>query len=1022
MAEAKVLLFHKDSKVLKNLSMALSGSNLSVMSSSDRKYTIELARQEKPHFLIWGGELNQQAKKSIRELKQSDIGDEISIIAAADTDEVKIYDRIEAQHYGIDDYIPQFEDVTEIQSRIQFHQKLLNQVKFSKSRVSRFKKLSQTTLSLMLTRGIVNICESLNDYFSTEYELRFHVIAVDSSRMGEFDYFNLSNPSGDLAVSVDAVKADKIWKEHFTAAKELEKGEVTNVDVLKRFRSWGLKFDKLYQFPLEPRGKSVGAVVFALEADTQIDSEEEILLAALTRAAAQRLIEVKRIYSLERDSTKSGSDDKNYFEKPSENEIQVLLSKLIISKYHTDVCLYINYHEGFKFLYPKFCYLGDQHNNLFEKDKPPVLLLKDFSVFESIVRDKKTFIFDLKQDARAQELKKLPVIEGLEINHIIVFTLAVGQTIQGFFILGRESFLKKFSKNEIQEIEILISKAVAALEENQILKQAKLTIKQLNRIFDLGSELTLDLTLDKILKRICDAIRRTLAWNVVMLDIKNQYDDTYTNVEILGLNEKAYKNLIDIAGYPPFESRMGTSFPINNSYFFDHKQKYSETDPSLITQYQQQIGSEWNDDDWVYIPIKSRGNLLGVISLNDPVERKRPTEERIRSVEYFANQAAVIIENYELIEGVKSSELKYRLLAETMTMGLVTCDSNRNIVYVNQSLAQFLKYEKPDQLIENNLSDFCTASSKHTLIKAVHETLQRGEDAPENATEGFELELVAKDGEEIPFMIYMSPFFQHGKKVGFFGVLADLRNQKKIERLKSDFNSMIVHDLRSPLNIIQGYVDIVRTEVVGTITEEQAELLTIAKENVFKVLKLIDNFLTASKLEAGHFQIEPSINSLNGLIETLWDHYQVLANEKKIKLEKELDDSLPLISFDKFRIEQVVRNFLSNALKFTPPEGKITITTKLKKEKNKETKDIQMFADVMVSDTGVGISEEELGKVFNKYEQTEAGKDASLKGTGLGLAICREIVELHSGEVWVKSKLHDGSDFGFSLPIQAVKL
>ena len=137
---------------------------------------------------------------------------------------------------------------------------------------------------------------------------------------------------------------------------------------------------------------------------------------------------------------------------------------------------------------------------------------------------------------------------------------------------------------------------------------------------------------------------------------------------------------------------------------------------------------------------------------------------------------------------------------------------------------------------------------------------------------------------------------------------------------------------------------------------------------------------------------------------------------------KDLDENLPLLSFDKFRIEQVVRNFLSNALKFTPPEGTITISTKLKKTKNTDTKDIQMCADVVVQDTGVGIPEEELNKVFNKYEQTEAGKDASLKGTGLGLAICREIVDLHAGEVWVKSVLHQGSNFGFSLPIQAVKL
>jgi signal transduction histidine kinase len=233
---------------------------------------------------------------------------------------------------------------------------------------------------------------------------------------------------------------------------------------------------------------------------------------------------------------------------------------------------------------------------------------------------------------------------------------------------------------------------------------------------------------------------------------------------------------------------------------------------------------------------------------------------------------------------------------------------------------------------------------------------------------------------------------------------------------------MIVHDLRSPLNIIQGYVDIVRNEVVGNINEEQAELLTIAKENVYKLLKLIDNFLIASKLEVGHLDIEPESNSINSLIDELYEHYQVLTKEKNLKLMKNLDQNVPMLNIDKFRIEQVIRNYLSNALKFTPPEGKITISSKLFKKKNTITGEMDMFVDVDVQDTGVGISKEELKKVFNKYEQTEAGKDASLKGTGLGLAICREVIELHHGEVWVESKLNEGSKFGFTLPIESIDI
>jgi len=357
-----------------------------------------------------------------------------------------------------------------------------------------------------------------------------------------------------------------------------------------------------------------------------------------------------------------------------------------------------------------------------------------------------------------------------------------------------------------------------------------------------------------------------------------------------------------------------------------------------------------------------------------------------------------------------------------MTMGLVTCDVTGKIIYTNNSLTRILKYDSKRELLNRKIFDFCNTNSVHKLQKEIIGTFSEKKVEEPEEVSGLEIELVAKDKETIPFMVYTSPFYQQKQKVGFFGVLADLRNQKKIERLRSDFNSMIVHDLRSPLNIIQGYVDIVRNEVVGKINEEQAELLTIAKENVYKLLKLIDNFLIASKLEAGHLEIEPEVNSINELIEEVYEHYQVLVKEKKLKLIKKLDENIPYLNFDKFRIEQVLRNYLSNAIKFTPPEGKISITSKLNKRKNEMTSKTDMVVDVSVVDTGVGIAKDELKKVFNKYEQTEAGKDASLKGTGLGLAICREIVELHKGEVWVESKLNEGSIFGFTLPIQPLDI
>ena len=147
-----------------------------------------------------------------------------------------------------------------------------------------------------------------------------------------------------------------------------------------------------------------------------------------------------------------------------------------------------------------------------------------------------------------------------------------------------------------------------------------------------------------------------------------------------------------------------------------------------------------------------------------------------------------------------------------------------------------------------------------------------------------------------------------------------------------------------------------------------------------------------------------------------------MARKKNIKMELDMDDNISFLQFDRLRIEQVLNNYLSNAIKFTPSGGRVKVSSRLVKEKNELTDEEMMAVHVAVQDTGVGIPPEEQEKVFNKYEQTEAGKDASLKGTGLGLAISKEIISLHNGKVWLESEPGKGSTFYFSLPIIPVKI
>jgi PAS domain S-box-containing protein len=986
-------------------------------------YTIEnlhpdeqsIVKLQKNHrdIILWTTGMKEESLILIRKLRQQVDEMQTAVYMLFTDHPPSLDDRLEATKAGVDDIISVRDDLNELKSKI-----LLRETDYSKSRkyANNLRRLVDTNYNLMISQGVENLCELAADYILTAYRPVLLVFSISGRQPNDFDYFNVFSSEDNTPNLREKMELSPLWRQYLLHDENLAGRDVTSTPLLQSLPKFGIRASRLSQFALQYKDNMLGVLILGM--DELLDGEEETSLLAFSQALSHRITEVRRFYGLQKYGGKKESEFENYFERPNEDEILRQLSHQLMRVLAADLCIYMNYHEGFRFLSPKYLFIGERKVNLIDKEKPPVLMLNDFPTLEKMIGHRNVKIIDLLEGKFAEEFSQLPGLDTRQMKNMVIFQLQVGAQIQGYFVLGRGSIIKKFLNKEIDDSEKLILSATRALEEDRILKQAKLTIKQLERIFELGTELTLDVTLENILKKICGAIRRTLGWNIVILDIKNPYDENYKTVGLLGLKDADYQSLIKGDNYPIFHSRLGKSIQIGNSFFYDHARVNDETRTE-----QDALRGEWNDNDWIYVPIMSRGKQLGMISLNDPVERRRPSIERIRSIEYFANQAAVVIENTELYEKLKSSELRYRMLAETMTMGLVTCNMSGKIIYVNTSLARMLKYEDIEHLLTKKFYDFCNENSRSKLEKTILSILTTKGDVKAQADEvsGIEIELIAADDEVIPFMMYSSPFYQQNEKIGFFGVLSDLRNQKKIERMRSDFNSMIVHDLRSPLNIIQGYVDIVRTEVVGPVNEEQVELLTIAKENVYKLLKLIDNFLIASKLEAGHLEIEPETNSLNNLMETIFDHYQVLAKEKNIKLEKKLDENIPYLSFDKFRMEQVMRNYLSNALKFTPPDGKITISSKLRREE-RENGEMQMFVDASVTDTGVGISEAELNKVFNKYAQTEAGKDAQLKGTGLGLAICREIVELHKGEVWVKSKLHEGSTFGFTLPINSLEL
>jgi signal transduction histidine kinase len=237
-------------------------------------------------------------------------------------------------------------------------------------------------------------------------------------------------------------------------------------------------------------------------------------------------------------------------------------------------------------------------------------------------------------------------------------------------------------------------------------------------------------------------------------------------------------------------------------------------------------------------------------------------------------------------------------------------------------------------------------------------------------------------------------------------VLRDVTSQKELESMKSNFLSVVSHELRTPLHSIKGFVDIILMGKTGSINDLQRDFLTTVKEATGNLQRLIDDLLEFSRREAGQIKLKPAMISLQAIAAKVIEQLSPQAQEGALNLMNKVSENLDLVEADPMRIEQVLTNLVSNAIKFTPSGGSVSVLAADEGERVR----------VSVQDTGIGISEEELAKVFQRFYQVDSSATRSYRGAGLGLTICKFIVEYHHGRIWAESQVGKGSTFSFTLP------
>jgi signal transduction histidine kinase len=230
---------------------------------------------------------------------------------------------------------------------------------------------------------------------------------------------------------------------------------------------------------------------------------------------------------------------------------------------------------------------------------------------------------------------------------------------------------------------------------------------------------------------------------------------------------------------------------------------------------------------------------------------------------------------------------------------------------------------------------------------------------------------------------------------------------RKMNEMKSEFVASVAHELRTPLTSIKGYASILAAGKMGTMNPEQKERLERIDRHSSELAKLINDLLDISRIESGKIGMDIKEITLDTLFKNVIEMISPQVLEKDIEIKLTIPKNIITIYADLDHISRVFLNLLSNAIKFTPVKGKIAINLQ---EENQD------YIKVDVSDTGIGISPEELPKIFNEFFRVDNPINREKKGTGLGLSLCKKIIEAHKGKIWVNSTVGKGTTFSITLP------
>ncbi len=426
----------------------------------------------------------------------------------------------------------------------------------------------------------------------------------------------------------------------------------------------------------------------------------------------------------------------------------------------------------------------------------------------------------------------------------------------------------------------------------------------------------------------------------------------------------------------------------------------------------------------VAAPLMTSESTIGVIIFTSP-EVGYFTESQVRFLATIANEVAIALHKAqlydyineialrlsELLDRQKEENSKSHAILQSLTEGVIVLDNENKITLVNWAAEHILSITGKELLMHplEMLADYGDTEYRKKRSSKLYNNLQESlkrvaqQEKPHTTSFGFD------DPSQTVAMSVAPVIEKNDRNYGNVAVFRDITREIELDQAKKDFVSKVSHEFRTPITSIRGYADVLRLGSSGPVNDIQKEYLQVIKKNADQLTDLIEELLELSRIESNRVSLEFKEVDVREIIDGVVAVMAMEVKNNRQHVNIDIQEDLPTIIADKRRLHQIMLNLYSNAVKYTYPEGTITVRAFITPSD---------MLQVDVEDTGVGLDQAQMKNLFSPFYRADNPLRDKVSGSGLGLSITKSLVEQHGGALWVESEVNKGSTFSFIVPLE----